>query len=139
MGGGIAHFLLHANEIARQQKGQDLPAAVTQGLETKRPARAQGEQRRIGLPLMDQGVTRHHGHLAPLQRLHQVQLLGGVVQKQGKWPQRAVRAANVGHVFLSCKHRSKVCLRVSFDILTVRPTAYIAPLCQPHTLFWSLI
>ncbi len=135
MGGGIAHFLLHANEVARQQKGQDLPASVAQGLETERPACAQGEQRRIGLPLVDQGVARHHGHLAPLQGLHQVQFLGRVVEKQRELPQRAVSAANVGHVFLSCKGRSKVGLRVSFDIVTRRPAAYIAPLCQPHPSF----
>jgi hypothetical protein len=55
---GIAHLLLHADEVAREQETQDLSATIAQGLVAKGPAPQQRVERGIGLALMDQGLDR---------------------------------------------------------------------------------
>ena len=96
VGCGVAHLLLHAHEITRQQKGQDLAPTVAQGLVAKRPALQQGVERRIGLPFVDQGLARFHAQGAALERLHQLQLFGRVVNEQRQGPQWAFGARHGG-------------------------------------------
>jgi len=52
--GAVAELLLQADQVARQQEIEDLPAPVAQGLVAKRPAFVQREQPPVGLLLMDQ-------------------------------------------------------------------------------------
>lgn len=53
----VAYLLLHADEVARQQKVQDLPAAIAQGLEAERPAAQQRVQRCVGLTFVNDGAV----------------------------------------------------------------------------------
>jgi hypothetical protein len=83
----VPHLLLDADEVARQQEIQDLPAPVAQGLEPKRPAAQQGVERRIGLALADQCRTCAQMQFAAFKRLHQFNLILAVRQEQGQGAQ----------------------------------------------------
>ena len=80
----IAHLRLHADKVARQQKIQNLPASVAQGLEAERPAIQQGVQRRVGLALVDQGGAGTHLQLAAFQPLHRFELFFAVGKELGQ-------------------------------------------------------
>ena len=55
MVGGVAHFLLHADEVTRLQEVQTLLAAVTQRLEVLAPALQQRVRASVELAFMDHG------------------------------------------------------------------------------------
>ena len=97
VGRRLAHLLLHADEIAGQQKAQDLAAAIAERFVTKGPARQQGVERRIGLAFMNQGGVSSQAALVLLERLHQCQFFIVVRQKQRQRAQRAVGAIDVRH------------------------------------------
>ena len=133
VGCGIAHFLLHADEVARQQKRQDLPPTIAQGFVAKGPAAAQGEQRGIGLPFKDQGFACAQLDFAALEGLHQRQLVTALFDKQGQWPQGAGAAPDFIHGFSfgDCGGwREKQAM--SFDTLSRCQHPYIAGLRLSH-------
>ena len=103
MGGGVTHFLLHADESAGQQKTEDLTATAVQGFEAKRRAFAQSLARRIDLTLVDHGFMQlslqPSLQLTLFKRLQQLPPIGAVGDQQRQACQQALRAAKVGHGF----------------------------------------
>ena len=81
-GAGHWYSLLHADEIAGEQKIQNLPAAVAERLEAECPTAQQRVQRRVGLAFVDQRFAGTQAPFAALQRLHELQLFTGGFVKQ---------------------------------------------------------
>jgi len=82
----VSHLLLHPDEITAQEEAQDLSAAVAQCLEPEGPGMEQGEQRRIGLIFLNQGLSSPQPDLPTLQGLHQLHFLLGVFDEKRQRP-----------------------------------------------------
>ena len=95
VGGGVAHLLLDADEVAGQEKAEDLPAPVAERLVAKGPALQKRVERRVGLALVNQGLAGPQMPLAALERLHELKFIARGFMEQLQRPQRTVAAGGL--------------------------------------------
>ena len=95
VGADLAHLLLNADEVARQQEVQDLAPAVAQGLVPERPAREEGVQRRVALAFGDHRFAGPEPCQALLETLDEGDLRIGVRREERVRAQRTVLAGDV--------------------------------------------
>jgi len=93
---GVAHLLLHADEVARQQEVQDLAPAIAERFVAKRPAAQRRVERRVGLAFVDDAAVGLHHDLFALERFDQRHFGRRVFVEQR---QRTQRAGLAGHEF----------------------------------------
>jgi hypothetical protein len=97
MGRSVAHLLLDADEVARQQKIQDLPTSVAQRLEAERPPVQQRIEWCVSLAFVNECFAGTEAKRALFQRLHKAYFVGAVGREQRKLPEWALVAGDFLH------------------------------------------